>query len=110
MSRLFGQITPVDSTRRESASASSRNRAAEIRIAPSSGSGASSATWTNASPDILLFLTSGINPLPERFDAKPLDRVDEQFIGACAQREIGFDDIFDHVGNFAVWHGGSDQG
>ena len=47
------------------------------------------------------FLTSGIDPLLEWFDAQPLHRIDEQFLGTVAQREIGFDDVFDHVGNFA---------
>src|SRR5580700_11139420 len=58
---------------------------------------------------ILPFLTSGIDPLPERFDAEPLYRVDEEFVGTLAQRQIGFNDIFDHVGDFAVSHGGADQ-
>src|ERR1019366_2645332 len=109
-SRLFGQITPVPPTRRDSASASPRKRAAEIRIAPPSGSGSSSATWTNASPMIFPLLTSGIDPLPERFNAKPLDRVDEKFVGALPKRQIGFDNILDHVGDLAIGHGGADQG
>src|SRR5260370_38704866 len=100
MWRLFGQITRARPTRRESASGSSRNRAAEIRTAPSPGSGASSATWTNASPEILPFLTSGIDTLPERFDAEPLHRVDEKLIGTLAQRQIGFDNILDSVDDF----------
>src|ERR1700691_2170631 len=58
---------------------------------------------------ILPFLTSGIDPLPERFDAEPLHRIDEEFVGTLAQRQIGFNDILDHVGNFTVRHCGPDQ-
>src|ERR1700748_43495 len=70
----------------------------------------SSATWTNASPEIFPFLTSGIDSLPERLDAEPLHRVDEQFIGTGAQRQISLDDILDHIGALAIRHGGPDQG
>src|SRR6202021_2954242 len=108
--RLFGQITPVFPPRRKSVSGSSRKRAEEIRIAPSPGISASSATWTNASPEIFPFLTSGIDPLPERFDAEPLHRVDEQLIGTGAERQISLDDILDHIGDFSIGHRGSDQG
>src|SRR6202000_1757652 len=55
-------------------------------------------------------LTSGINALPERFDAEPLHGVDEQFVGPSAQREIGFHDILDDICDFAVLHRRSDPG
>src|ERR1700753_3448579 len=55
------------------------------------------------------FLTSGIDALPERFDAEALDGVDEQFVRARAQREIGLDNILNDVGNFAVTHSRPDQ-
>src|ERR1700761_5686538 len=87
----------------------SRKRAAETSTLPFSGSSPSSATRTKMSVAILPFLTSGINPLLERFDAEPLHRIDEQFVGALAQREVGFDDILDHVGNFAIRNRRSDQ-
>src|ERR1700749_4941570 len=59
---------------------------------------------------IFPFLTSGIDPLPEWFDTEPLHRVDEQLVGTGAQREISFNNILDHVGDFAVFDGGADQG
>src|SRR5665213_3960400 len=110
MSRLFGQLTPVLPARDASASGFSRNRAAETRMAPSPGSSASSATWISGSVTIFPPLTSGIDALPEGLDAKPLDRVDEEFVGPRAQRQIGFDDILDHVGDVAIGHRGADQG
>src|ERR1700747_3402858 len=109
-SRLFGQITPKLPGRRSSASRSSRNRAAETRMAPSPGSSAPSGTWTKMSVAIFPFLTSGIDPLPERFDAEPLHRVDEELFGGIAQRGIGFDNVLDHVGAFRIRHRGTDQG
>src|SRR3984957_20786885 len=107
--RLFGQITPI-LARRRNVSGSSRKRADEIRIAPSSGISASSATCRNASPEIFPFLTSGIDPLPERFDAEPFHRVDEQLIGTGAQRQVSLDNILDHIGDLAKRHGRPDQG
>src|SRR6266850_273865 len=110
MSRLFGQITPSLPARFRIASGSSRNRAAGTRIAPSLGSSAPSGTWTNRSAAIFPSLTSGIDPLPEWFDAEPLHRIDEQFVRARAQGEIGFNDVLDHVCNIDVRHRRADQG
>src|SRR4030088_1129045 len=78
-------------------------------MAPSLGISASSATGTNTSVVILPCLTSGIDPLPERFDAEPLHRVDEEFFRTVAQRQIGFDNVLDHVGDFGIGHRGPDQ-
>src|ERR1700747_441512 len=97
-SRLFGQITPKLPGRRSSASRSSRNRAAETRMAPSPGSSAPSGTWTKMAVAIFAFLTRGIHPLPEWFDAEPLHRIDEKLVGAFAQRQIGFNNVLNHVG------------
>ena len=38
-----------------------------------------------------------------------LDRIDEQFLGTVAQRQIGFDNVFDHIGNFRIGNGRADQ-
>src|SRR5438132_13387415 len=100
MSRLFGQITPT-LPRFNSASGSSRKRAAESSTGPSPGSSAPSATWKKMSVAICPFLTSGIDPLLERFNAEAFHRVDEKFFPGIAQREISFDDVLDHVGDFA---------
>src|SRR5437870_3159908 len=110
MSRLFGQITPSLPGRASKACGSSRNRAAGTRIAPSPGSSAPSGTWTNRSAAIFPSLTSGINPLPEWFDAEPLHRINEQFVGARAQGKIGFDNVLDHISDVDVRHRRSDQG
>src|SRR5262249_12049550 len=109
MSRPFGQITPILPSWRNNNSGSARNRAAEIRMAPPAGSGRSSPTWTKSSRVISPPLTSGIDTLLERLDAKPLHRIDEELVGARAQREIGLDDVFHHVGNFLEFHRGPDQ-
>src|SRR5215469_11668083 len=98
-SRLFGQITPTLPDRANKASGFSRKRAAETRTAPSAGSSAPSATCVNASSVIFPPLTSGIDALPEWFDAKSLHRFDEQLIGPRAQREIGLNNVFNHIGN-----------
>src|SRR5205085_5534472 len=108
-SRLLAQITPSLPGRRNSASGSARNRAAETSTAPSRGSSASSATWTNGSGEILPCLTSGINALPEWFDAEPLDGIDEQFVRSRPQRQIGLDNVLDHVGDVGVSHRRPDQ-
>src|SRR5581483_8364592 len=57
----------------------------------------------------LPFLTSGIDPLPERFDAEPLHRIDKKFVRALAQRKISFDDVLDHVGDFRKRNRRTDQ-
>src|SRR6516225_7903685 len=108
-SRPFGQITPILPSWRNSNSGSARNRAAEIRRSPSSGSGTSSPTWTKSSRVISPRSTSGIDALPERLDAEPLHRIDEKLVGARAQREIGLDDVFHHIGDFLELHRGPDQ-
>src|SRR4029077_5503260 len=107
--RLLGQITPSLPARLNNASGSSRNRAAETSTAPSPGNSAPSATWTKISVAIFPFLTSGINPLLEWFDAEPLNPIDEDLVGTFAQRKIGFDNILDHVGDFAIGHRRADQ-
>src|ERR1700726_5282752 len=78
-------------------------------MARSPGRTASSATWTIGSAVIFPPLTSGIDALLERFDAKPLHRIDKKLVGPGAQREIGLDNILDHIGDFAIGHGGGDQ-
>src|SRR5712664_4838781 len=78
-------------------------------MAPSPGIAASSATGINGSGVIFPPLTSGIDALLERFDAKPLYGVDEKLVGPGAQREIGLDNILDHIGDFAIGHRGADQ-
>src|SRR4051812_33343612 len=114
MSRLFGQITPsLPPGRPSRPPGSARKRFAVTRIAACSGRPASSApssvTWANASSTIFPPLTSGIDTLPEWFDAEPLHRVDEQLVGARTQRQISLDDILDHVCDLAIGNGGSDQ-
>src|ERR1700744_2311026 len=110
MSWLFGQTTPSLTPGRPSRPfGSARKRFAVTRIAACSGRSASSATWANTSSVIFPPLTSGIDTLPEWFDAEPLHRIDEQLVGARPQRQIGLDDILDHVGDLAVRHGRSDQ-
>src|SRR5260370_17848289 len=78
-------------------------------MAPSPGISASSATRINGSVVIFPPLTSGIDALLERFDAKPLHGIDEKLVGPGAQREIGLDNILDHIGDFAIGHGGAHQ-
>src|ERR1700761_5457726 len=109
MSRLFGQITPTLAERANNASGFSRNRTAETSTAPSAGSSVPSATWANGSAVIFPPLTSGIDALPEWLDAEPLHRVDEQFVGPGAQRQISLDDILDDVGDFVEFHRRADQ-
>src|SRR4029450_2794444 len=92
------------------ASGSSRKRAAGTRIAPSPGNSAPSAMCTNRSVTIIPCLTSRIAARLEWFDAQTLHRIDEQFLGTVAQREIGFDNVFDHVGHFRIGNGRADQG
>src|SRR3954470_23915851 len=100
---------PILPGRRNSASGSARNRAAEISTAPSPGSSASSATWAKASGEIFPCLTRGINALPEWFDAEPLDGIDEQFVRPRAQRKIGLDNILDDIGDVGIGHRRPDQ-
>src|SRR5450631_3194725 len=78
-------------------------------MAPSPGISASSARWINGSAVIFPPLTSGIDPLLERFDAKPFHGIDEKLVGPGAQRQIGFDNVLDHVGDVAIGHRGPDQ-
>src|SRR4029077_11180642 len=104
-----GQIAPALPARCRIASGSPRKRFAVTSTAPSAGSSASSATCANASLMICPPLTSGIDALPERFDAEPLHRVDEQLVGVLAQCQIGFDDVLDDVGNLAIGHRRPDQ-
>ena len=79
------------------------------RTLPSAGIAASSATRAKSSVAIFPCLTSGIDTLPEWFDAQTLDGVDEQLFRPLAQREIGLDNVLHHIGNIAVWNGRSDQ-
>src|SRR3954471_23564242 len=55
------------------------------------------------------FLTSGIDPLLEWFDAEPLHRVDEQLFLGIAQRHVGFDNILDDVCDLSIGHRRADQ-
>src|SRR5215470_9973196 len=87
MSRPFGQITPILPSWRNNNSGSARNRAAEIRMAPPSGSGRSSPTWTKSSRVISPPLTSGIDTLLERLDAEPLHRIDEELLAILFDAE-----------------------
>src|SRR5579864_2183653 len=109
MSRLLGQITPILPRCPRMACGSSRNRLDETSTPPSAGSSASSATCAKPSAMMCPPLTSGIDALPERFDAEPLHAVDEQLVGAGAQRQIRLDDILDDVGDLAIGHGRPDQ-
>src|SRR6202012_673671 len=90
-------------------SGSARKRFAVTRIAACSGRSASSATWANTSSVIFPPLTSGIDALPEWFDAEPFHRVDEKLLGRGAQRQIGLDAVLDHVGDLVVLHARADQ-
>src|SRR5262245_62473902 len=69
-----------------------------------SGSGASSTTRTKRSSTMRPALTSGINPLPEGFDADALDGIDEKLARSRAQLEVGGGDVLDDVGNLWVGH------
>src|ERR1700743_1716232 len=108
-SRLLGQITPSLTGFASRLSGSSRNRAAETSTDAPSGTAAPPGTWTKISVATLPFLTSGINPLLERFDAKPLDGVDKKLVRTFAQREISFHDVLDHVGDLAIRYRRPDQ-
>src|SRR3954452_20295190 len=104
MSRLFGQITPTLPVRLSSASASPTKSSAGTRMSPPSGSGVSTASLTKLSSAIFPPLTSGINALLEGFDAKALHRVHEQLFGPLAQRQIGFHDVLDDIGDLVELH------
>src|SRR6187402_176743 len=109
MSRLFGQITPTLAPRLSNASASARKRSAGTRISPLSGSGVSTASLAKLSSAIFPPLTSGIDTLLEGFDAEALHRVDKQLLRPLAQRQIGFHDVLDDVGNLVELDAGADQ-
>src|ERR1700744_4393598 len=98
---------PVLPVRPRNPSGASRKRAAGTRIAAPSGASAPSARWMNVSSAICPSLTSGINALPERFDAEPLHHVDEQ-LGGGTERQIGLGDILGQVGDVAIGHAGPD--
>src|SRR5438445_7878881 len=78
-------------------------------MSPPSGSGVSTASLTKLSSTIFPPLTSGIDALLEGFDAEALHRVDEQLFRPLAQREIGFHDVLDDVGDFVELDAGADQ-
>src|SRR6185312_16237526 len=109
MSRLFGQITPTLPVRLSNASASLRKRSAGTRMSPPSGSGVSTASLTKLSSAIFPPLTSGIDALLEGFDAEALHGVDEQLLRPLAQRQIGFHDVLDDVGDLVKLDAGADQ-
>src|SRR6476620_4696394 len=109
MSRLFGQITPTLPARLSSASASPIKRSAGTRMSPPSGSGVSTASLTKPSSAIFPPLTSGIDALLEGFDAETFHGVHEQLVGPLAQREIGFHDVLDDVGDLVELDARPDQ-
>src|SRR3954468_5705051 len=109
MSRLFGQITPTLLPRASNAPFSARKRSAGTRISPPSGSGVSTASLTKLSSAIFPPLTSGIDALLERFDAETLHRVHEQLFRPLAQRQIGFHDILDDIGDLVELDARADQ-
>src|SRR5271156_5431634 len=73
------------------------------------GIGASSSARTNGSSTIWPALTSGIDALPEWFDAGSFDGIDEQLVRPLAQLDIGGGDILNDIGHLRVRHGGTDQ-
>src|SRR3954466_13619999 len=109
MSRLFGQITPTLPFRLSNVSASPTKRSAGTRMSPPSGSGVSTASLTKLSSAIFPPLTSGINALLEGFDAEAFDGVHEQLFRPLAQRQIGFHDVLDDVGDLVELDAGADQ-
>src|SRR3954468_21824020 len=109
MSRLFGQITPTLPFRLSNVSASPTKRSAGTKMSPPSGSGVSTASLTKLSSAIFPPLTSGINALLEGFDAEALYGVHEQLFGPLAQRQIGFHDVLDDVGDLVELDTGADQ-
>src|SRR3954452_22085435 len=109
MSRLFGQITPTLPFRLSNVSASPTKRSAGTRMSPPSGSGVSTASLTKLSAAIFPPLTSGINALLEGFDAEAFDGVHEQLFRPLAQRQIGFHDVLDDVGDLVELDAGPDQ-
>src|SRR5271169_433044 len=74
-----------------------------------SGIGASSNARTNGSSTTRPALTSGIDALPEWFDAGSLDGIDEQLVRPLAQLDIGCGDVLNDIGHLRVRHGGTDQ-
>ena len=54
-------------------------------------------------------LTSGIDALPEWFDAGSLDGIDEQLVRPIAQLNIGRCNILDDVGHLRTGHRGTEQ-
>src|SRR5579859_1945006 len=55
------------------------------------------------------FSMSGIDAFPEWLDAGALERIDEQLVGAGAQRQIGGGDVLNHVGDLGIGHRRADQ-
>src|SRR5581483_7051626 len=53
--------------------------------------------------------TSGIDALPERLDAEPLDGIDKQFVRPLPQFEISGGNVLDDVGNLPIGDRGTDQ-
>src|SRR3569833_2073452 len=110
MSRLFGQITPTLPVRLSNVSASPTKRSAGTRMSPRSGSGVSTASLTKLSSTIFPPLTSGIDALLEGLDAEALHRVHEQLLRPLTQRQIGFHDVLDDIGDFVEFDTRADQG
>src|SRR5271156_4743145 len=74
-----------------------------------SGIGASSSTRTKGSSTIWPDLTSGIDALPEWFNAGSLDCIDEQLVRAIAQLHVGRRNILDDIGHLRIGHRGTEQ-
>src|SRR5215472_3520256 len=100
---------PSEPSRRINASASARKRCAGTMIGTRSGIGSSGPTRTWRSSTMRPFSMSGIDAVPEWFDAGALERIDKQLIAARAQRQIGGGDVLDHVGDLGVGHSRADQ-
>src|SRR6266566_6700724 len=107
--RLLGQMTPVGPSRRTSASASARKRAAETITGKRSGTSASSATRAKPSATMRPSLMSCMDALLERLDADAFHGLEEDFPGPLAQLHVSRDDVLDHVDDLAVRHRGTQQ-
>src|SRR6266700_1671134 len=107
--RLLGQMTPVGPSRRTSASASARKRAAETITGKRSGTSASSATRAKPSATMRPSLMSCMDALLERLDADAFHGLEEDFPGPLAQLHVSRDDVHDHVDDLAGRHRGTQQ-
>src|SRR3981189_2708751 len=103
-------MTPIGAWRNTRSRASARSRAAGHSTGTPSGKGASSSTRTKRSSTMRPDLTSCIDTLLERFDADPIDGLQEDLVGSFAQFQISRRDVLDHVGDLAIGHGRTENG